>query len=73
MVHMLTIGDEFLQFAIASAKIVTLVLVPFPISLFNVLNHFKVTLANKLSPLSSWGGRIWCDKGNHHQGETWLA
>ena len=41
MVHMLTIGDDFLQFVIASAKIVTLVLVPFPISLFNLFNHFN--------------------------------
>ena len=38
---MWTIGDDFLQFASASAsaKIVTLVLVPYPICLFNVLNH----------------------------------
>ena len=70
---MLTIGDNFLQFAIASAKIVTLVLVPFPICLFNISTSLMVTLDNNLSPLSSWGGRNWCDKGNHHQGETWLA
>ena len=68
MVHMFTIGDDSCQCASASAKIVTLVLVHslFAFSMSSIT--FMVTLANILSPMSSWD-----DKGNHHQGETWLA
>ena len=71
MIHMLTIGDEFLQFAIASDNIVTLVLVPFLICLFNVLNHSHYLVVSPHCLHAVLG--FWCDKGNHHQGETWLA